>query len=298
MLITTVAVLCGCLTNYTYERFDTQYKGLTSIEVRFPSKEHVQKHVVTSSFFRSLTPADLRARTAPSLEPSDYAFQYLNSYIHFTELDRDKINKSMLIIRQLLKDFPKLLNTRWNFVKMSSNIENGYPHTIGDMIILNDVVLQSDLNQFTKTIIHEKFHVMQRLYPLYFQELYKTMKFLPFKIATRPQLKRSNPDLDGSIYIHEPSQTIPMQIYTNRNPSSLAQSNPILLDVDGNYITTKQLNNKLFGLPESFYCQLEHPAEISACLLTEIITNDAFLEKEKNTTLVREARVWLLKHFS
>jgi hypothetical protein len=298
ILVITTTVLCGCLTKHTYEYFDSQYNGLTSIEVMYPPREHVQKHVLTSSFFKALTPADLRARTVPSLEQSDYAFEYVSSYITFTELDRDKIDKSMLMIRQLLKDFPKLLNTRWNFVKMKSNIENGYPHTIGDMIILNHVVMQYDPNQFAKTIIHEKFHVMQRLYPLYFQELYKTMKFSSIKLSSIPPLKRSNPDLDGSLYIHEPSQTIPVQLYTSGNPSSLAQSSPRLIDVDGYDNNRNQLNNTLFGLPKSFYCQLEHPAEISACLLTEIITNEAFLEKEKNNTLVREARVWLLKHFS
>lgn len=302
ILLIIIAVLCGCLTKYSqecsYENFDSQHNGLNGIEVMYPPKEHVQKHVLTSTFFKALSSADLRARAIPSLEQSDYAYKYVSSYKHFTDLDRDKIDKSILMIRQLLKDFPKLLNTRWNFVKINANIENGYPHTIGDVIILNDDVMQYDLHQFTKTIIHEKFHVIQRLYPLYFQELYKTMKFSSIKMAKTPQLKRSNPDLDGSVYIHEPSQTIPMQLYTSENPSSLAQSSPRLLDVDGTDNRNQQLNNKLFGLPESFYCQLEHPAEISACLLTEIITNDAFLQKEKNNTLVREARVWLLKHFS
>lgn len=280
------------------EYFDQIGSSPWDVEIIFATKEHFEKHVITSSFFKGLTAIDLKARHVKSQLPRDYAFDYVNSYTEFTQENKDKITQAMSLIRVHLAEYSKVLNTRWKFVKVSNNMENNYPHTIGDMIVLNDVVMQSELEQFVKTLIHEKFHVLQRMYPLYFQELYKTLEFSKITLRSKPQQQRSNPDLDTSIYIHEPSQTIPIQLYTNSSPSSLAQSSPQLLDDNGYVIAHKQINNKLFGLPTSFYCQLEHPAEISACLLTEIITNNAFLEKEQTNAHVKAARLWLSKYFS
>lgn len=266
------------------------------LDITYPPRDHFKKHILASSFLKGLTTTDLKARNVKSLEVTDYANTYFNAYTTFTERDKQKIAQVIQLIRETLKDFPKFVNTRWNFVKVRKDIENNYPHTIGDMIVLNELVMQNDIESLTKTIVHERFHVLQRLYPIHFQELYEAMGFLPVSIQ-RPENTRSNPDVDMFLYVYEPSQLIPIQLYHN-NPSSLAQSSPRLLDSDGVPKKSPQPTNKLFGLPSSFYCQLEHPAEISACLLTEIMTNKDFLEKESKNGQVKTAWLWLSKYFS
>jgi hypothetical protein len=267
-------------------------------EVLFPSKDHLLKHVMASSFFEGLSIVDLKARQFNTQTPSLYANKYMNSYIPLTIHEKDVIHNTMRKVRTLLREFPKLANTRWNFVKVQDGIENNYPHTVGDMIVLNNNVLQINEDEMAQTFIHEKIHTLQRITPLIFRELYNQINFVPIRLSKRNELIRSNPDLDGTLYLHKPSQTIPVQLYTSENPTSLSQSSSQLLDRDGNLNQVLKPTNQLFGLPLSFYCQLEHPAEITACLLTEIITNDDFLQKEKMNQVVKTARLWLLTHYS
>lgn len=295
LLIIVITTLYGCMI-IPLERFDVDKKPY-HFEIVFPHKSHLKKHVITSSFFKNMTSIDLKARNMQSQSPADYALTYINSYTKLSNADKEKINRAMERIKYRLQEFPKLLNTRWNFIKVNDGIENNYPHTLGDVIVINNVTLQKDDEEFSKTLIHEKFHVLQRMFPLNFRELYKNMQFMPIKIQ-RPLLIRNNPDLDVNIYIHEPSNRIPIQLYHSHSPSSLQDSSTYLIDEYGTKDNTQQVNNIIFGLPTSFYCQLEHPAEISACLLTEIITNDAFVEKEKSNTLVKEATLWLSKYYS
>lgn len=267
-------------------------------EVLFPTKEHLLKHVMASQFFAGLTIADLKARRLTYQNQTDYAQQYVRAYTDFTTEEKDIIHNTMYKVRHLLGEFPKLANTRWNFIKIQDDMENNYPHTIGDMIVLNRHVLQTSEDQMAQTFIHEKIHTLQRITPLVFRELYKQIGFIPIRLTNRNELIRSNPDLDESLYIHRVSQTIPVQLYTDDNPTSLSQSYVQLLNRDGSLNQTQKPSNQLFGLPASFYCQLEHPAEITACLLTEIIVNDEFLQKEKTNDVVKTARLWLLKHYS
>jgi hypothetical protein len=253
---------------------------------------------MASSFFEGLTIADLKARQFTTQNPALYANEYMNSYIPLTINEKDIIHNTMRKVRTLLREFPKLVNTRWNFVKVQDGVENNYPHTIGDMIVLNNNVLQINEDEMAQTFIHEKIHTLQRITPLIFRELYNQINFVPIRLSKRNELIRSNPDLDGTLYLHKPSLTIPVQLYSSENPISLSQSSSQLLDRDGNLNQVLKPTNQLFGLPSSFYCQLEHPAEITACLLTEIITNDDFLQKEKMNEVVKTARLWLLKHYS
>lgn len=270
-------------------------------EVVFIDKDYLRKHVLTSSFFHGLTLMDLAARNQSAGKPADYAYEYIEAYVPFTEFDKVKINKAMNAIQSLLRDFPKLLSTRWSFVKVRDGIENNYPHTIGNVIVLNDTVMQTDLNDLVKTIIHEQFHILQRMTPLPFQDLYKQMGFSPIRLPQRPIWMRSNPDLDSSLYIHEGTRTIPIQLYDNSSPRSIAQSSTALLNDDGSLNSTDKPTNQMFGLPMTFYCQLEHPAEISACLLAEIITsysNDDFVQNKVTNKIMKTAYKWLQTYYS
>jgi hypothetical protein len=270
-------------------------------EVILIDKDYLKTHVLTSSFFRGLTLMDLLARNQSTGKPADYAYEYIEAYVPFTVSDKGKINKAMNAIQNLLRDFPKLLATRWNFVKVRDGIENNYPHTIGNVIVLNDTVMQTDLDDFVKTIIHERFHVLQRMIPLPFHDLYKRMGFSPIRLPNRPIWMRSNPDLDSSLYIHEGTRTIPIQLYDNSSPHSIAQSSTALLNDDGSFNSTDKPTNQMFGLPMTFHCQLEHPAEISACLLAEIITsysNDDFVQNKVTNEIMKKAYRWLQTYFS
>ncbi len=270
-------------------------------EVVFIDKDNLKKHVLASPFFKGLTAMDLTARNQASIKPVDYAYQYIEAYVPFSVSDKAKINQAMESIKHLLQDFPKLLAARWNFVKLRDGMENDYPHTIGNVIVLNDTVIQTELNDFVKTLIHERFHILQRMTPLQFHNLYKRMGFSPIKVPTRPKWIRNNPDLDGSLYIHESTGTIPVQLYNNSSPRSIAQSFTALLNDDGSMNSTKQPTNQMFGLPMTFYCQLEHPAEISACLLAELITNysnDDFSQNKVTNEIVKNTYSWLQKYYS
>lgn len=295
-ILTWVCITILIITTLIGKQNNGREQFMVDAEVVYQTKEHLQDHVLTSPFFRNLTTIDLQVRGFQTGQHADYAHHYINAFKKVTETDKSIIAKAMKIVHDQLKDYPNMLYTRWSFVKLSNGIENSFPHTIGDMIILNNLFLKKDIQYIAKTLIHERFHVMQRTHPILFRELYTKMNFAQHSVI-RPNLLRSNPDLDGNLYIHEKSQRIPIQLYTSQYVSSLSQSSTQVLDMDGS-VMSDEPNNEMFGLPSSFYCQLEHPAEITACLLTEIITNPSFVEREQKNEAVKVARMWLFQHFS
>ena len=70
-----------------------------------------------------------------------------------------------------LKPYIKLSNIPWKFATFSLG-EFPYPHTHGDMIFLPEGWTNKENNldiiyQMSITLIHEKLHIYQRMYPLY-----------------------------------------------------------------------------------------------------------------------------------
>lgn len=90
-----------------------------------------------------------------------------------------------------IKKYPWIIGCSYN-----NNYEFGYPHTRGSIIILNkDNIYDKDLY---KTLIHERIHVYQKLFP---NDINKFLKYYNFsKFLKKTNLDRANPDTDNYIY--------------------------------------------------------------------------------------------------
>jgi hypothetical protein len=160
------------------------------------------------NFINNLTIFDLRARKM--LSSQDYKNKVLSSF-NYTPT-KDVYNKLLKLTKIaddiMINYYPELYSINWNFAIFTDKIyEGGFPHTRFDIIFLPlDLLLYADDKSLIKTLIHEKIHLLQRLYPD--NKLLKTFlnenNFNKYMLLTDmrksyPKI-RSNPDLDNYVY--------------------------------------------------------------------------------------------------
>jgi hypothetical protein len=115
------------------------------------------------------------------------------------------------------------------------------------------------------TLLHEKIHIFQRMYPI---ETSKIISLLGFKVYSTQQSIpdiRSNPDTDSFIYIKD--NTVQTQVYNSENPKNISDSEIKIIKGETNWDF------------DSSY-QQDHPFEIMACMVTDFILTN------KNHTLL------------
>tara|TARA_Y100000389_G_scaffold173169_1_gene182164 strand:- start:2796 stop:3524 length:729 start_codon:yes stop_codon:yes gene_type:complete len=97
-------------------------------------------------------------------------------------------------------DSVKLLGIPWKFGLVTGNLyEDGLSHTRGDTIILSKKTVSNESNsELMRTLLHEKIHLYQRLYPNDAARYIKEKKY--FKERVLDNNVRANPDIDNYIY--------------------------------------------------------------------------------------------------
>ncbi len=98
--------------------------------------------------------------------------------------------------------------------------EEGLPHTRQDIIFLSDQVLKLSLDMITRTMIHEKIHVYERLYPHLIQKWMNSEGYIRHRRLNDLPYARSNPDVDGWTYI-DPKGSETVVNYRTDNPTSI-----------------------------------------------------------------------------
>lgn len=266
------------------------------------SKEEFTERISLSDFFTSLNSFDLIARSTPDnpiTSDEHYKNVYIASYEDFTEIEKNILNKVVEEANKLLSAYSNLQQLEWKFVKVNSKIESGLPHTISDMIIVNTDLLKKTEKELIATIIHEKIHVYQRLNVASSRKWITETGFVSltsndFMSLNKEVLdmRRSNPDLDRNTYYHKRSKLVVKQLYNSTSPQSIMDSKAYGIPLTGGY-SPIPLTNELLGLPKSVYCQLEHPYEIMACVITDILTNPAYLDEYGKNDFVNTTIKWM-----
>lgn len=226
-----------------------------SREFSAPSKSHLDKVIDTSHYFVRLNEPDLKARQATSQE--DYIKMYKSHLMSFTSEEQRQLSK---IIRELndnyLYKYKTLYKIPWILVKFK-DIEENYPHTLGDIIFLPERFFSYEFERQMESILHEKIHVYQRMYPIETSKLIKSLGFEVFNSQANIPLIRSNPDTDAFVY--KLNNTVQAAQFPTDTPSSIKEAQVKVLQGD---------NPWNFG---PTILQLEHPYEIMACMLPQII---------------------------
>lgn len=250
-------------------------------------KEHFAGNSYDDTFFSRMSNADLHARgMTEAYQTSQY---YERLYHKSMESFRDAtITNIVELANAYLQPYPLLHNIPWNVQLFSNNVENGFPHTLAGSIKLPKsfaMTCKSDVGGCVETLIHEKIHLFQKAYPSLTQRLIIQWGFVPS--TYHDPLQRNNPDLDKINY-NINGKTI-YQRYNNTTPVSLLDSSVISIDDYGNMVRVVSATD--LGFPSSIQ-QYEHPYEIMACLLSQIITNQ-LSKKEEHNEKVQIAVEWL-----
>ena len=243
-----------------------------SPDPEFVTKSYMYDVIDKSQFFKNMSPVDLMARDADSA--AEYKSIYKNHVIEFTTTEKKRLTR-------ITKAFPHLQNIQWKFAKASDRLENGYPHTLHDVIILPASFFQKDDDTMKTTLVHEKIHVYQRLYPEETLNLLTRLGFsktdpskLPEQISS---MKRNNPDIQGVFHFNN---TIPVHVYKSVRPTSLADSKTILYDFKKGFVVHED------GQFIPYYInQKEHPYEIMAVLIPKILLGDQHNDEMFKTAL-------------
>jgi hypothetical protein len=241
----------------------------------------------SSEYFYKMNNYDLQVRK--SNNNKEYLNKYQLGYQNFTIAQKNLLLYFINIIEKKIIKFKYFKNIPWIFVKIDDSLENSYPHTIENVIVLSNDFFNKSLKYQITTIIHEKVHIYQRIYPKYIEILYNNWGFN--KIDFNIHNCRNNPDIKN--YYSYNTNYLIIQLYYD-NPQQLNHSNTFIIDLNNN--NKLLLNNDLikqFDLPDLETNNLEHPNELMADIISLYLTNSYNI----NDRWIKILNKWMLNYF-
>jgi hypothetical protein len=219
---------------------------------------------------------------------NEYLKKYQLGYRAFTMQQKTILADIVNIIDNKINKYINFKNINWIFVKIDTNLENSYPHTIENVIILSNNFFNYSFDSQINTIIHEKVHIYQRMYPEYINILYNKWGFKKTDITFNNN--RNNPDIK---YYYTYNNNLLIQLYTN-NPQELYHSNTYYINLENNnkIIIDKNII-KQYNLPDIAINKLEHPSEIMAEIISLYLTNSY----HKNDKWINILKKWMDNYF-
>lgn len=274
IIVLCITILISCIfnNNNKYELF------INSIQILLVSKQELSYIINTSEYFESMSALDLIARHVKTKE--EYRSIYLNSYEEFTDQEFSILSAIIKEIDYMTLGTKKYKVIPWKFVKVNLNIENGYPHTLEDVIVLNSRVLESSYKDLIDTLTHEKIHIYQRKYEDETSTLMSILSYKEISSGIIPEIilrrKRNNPDIKN-YYMKD--NIINLQLYLSDKPRSIADSSAYSYNTK-----TKQLQQTPINYNTS---QTEHPYEIMASIIPKILYNSNY-SKNTETDIIKQ----------
>lgn len=184
---------------------------------------HFFLYLDMDGWLQDLSEADLYARSGQS-----------NRQKYFSKIQPLDFNKEQKhFIKQCAKEADQILynnkhetiaNINWNFALTNSvSYENGLAHTRNQIIFLSTPLFDTyNEKQFINLLIHEKYHIFQRLYPKIIENELKQLGYLNTNRKNINKFKISNPDENK--YIYSKNGILSKQKYLYHKPSSILDS--------------------------------------------------------------------------
>jgi hypothetical protein len=253
IILIIILLLLILLKNNSFEKIEQSFGN-------YMKKDELYSYLMKDedNYYKNFSNIDLKARNINNL--AEY-------YKKIEDACVDIDNNTALILNKCIKkandklrkykctgfDGNKCANIDWKIGLVKNNsYEEGYPHTRFNVIIIPQYLINNQ-NQLTSTLIHEKIHVYQKMYPEDIEQYLKSNGFTKYKLrSTFNNIinTRSNPDMDEWIYKNNNNEIMMAEYYDN--PKSI-------MDVN-----IKPNNSSKY----------EHPFEYMAYDITSDITSD------------------------
>jgi hypothetical protein len=166
--------------------------------VTFPTREEIAPTLRAATYFSEMSALDLRARKADSTNA--YLTTYERSIVPLSKKQKDAIEHLAYGVDNLTKAYKRLYAIPWKIAAFRG-VEHDFPHTIADIVFLPIDILDDTPKSAMETLLHEKIHVYQRVFPLETNVLVQKMwGYKMHSLRSRHNLSRSNPDLNRVVY--------------------------------------------------------------------------------------------------
>lgn len=241
---------------------------LIAIIIRISRREYIVENMSESNrinlpeiFYDRMNETDIYVRGYTNL--NELKRTYKN--FELKKIDDGESRIEAVNLRIISAGLPELARISVNIYRGDKRIEGGLPFTQDNNIIIRD----RDIND--RTLIHEKIHIYQRLYPEKFAKLYAVLGLR--KTYTYEQLAaklplRNNPDNDGYIYVWR-GKIVLAAVYKN-NAMSISDIN--MLDIHTNTVVDEIYHTMSDGDNTNIdRYQGESPNEIVASILADLI---------------------------
>lgn len=192
----------------------------------FLTKDELYNYLIKDSdnFYDKLKPIDLLVRKVDSVD--EYKKKIYNSIDVFTLNEMRILMKSIQNCNKFLLtlNIPgfngnKCKKIPWKIGCINGEeYEAGLPHTRGNVIIFPRYKLNRSEGSFTRTLIHERIHIYQKLYPNDIEIYLKDNGYKRFKPIYMTKT-RANPDINEWSYLDKDGNI--MSAEYNKNPKSI-----------------------------------------------------------------------------
>ena len=227
---------------------------------------------------------------------------YKNRTKDFTDEETQFLTKQIIKLQESVAKFNQENNFRfpvmkeWNFIKLCSSIDWGFPYTIDKYIVLPSNFLEWENKNVSSTLFHEQFHIYQRSFHKQFTQLYKSWGFhkiqepiIPKDIQNRLITNPDAPYIDYAFKIKENKYLVPFLMLNSLNSHTSRgliynKINGKLKLESSNMIDLKKYNHYYTKFYKSK--QPYHPHEIFATITSKLVFNHLLFTKE-DTELMR-----------
>ncbi len=206
------------------------FEQINEINSHYMNKNELYEYLIKDSdnYFKNFSQIDLKVRKINNIE--EYYQNIKKSCIDINNnmkiVLNNCINKANIKLSNYkCKGFDgsKCANIIWKIgIVKDSSYEEGFPHTRNDVIIL-PLYLLNNKESLVKTLIHEKIHVYQKIYPKDIEEYLIENGFTKYELRNNFNNTRANPDMDEWIYKNKDNQIMIAEY--NKNASSIMDVN-------------------------------------------------------------------------
>lgn len=228
MWVTTLFVLMGiCVVTYLAYRYLTDVREnffVTNERVKFLTSKDVATFLKQDQdgYVSNMSPTDLYARRVHS--PEVYRQKISEAAMDFTTDQMIRFSKAASEADQLLqgeKELAGICEVPWTFAMTRDDVyEEGLPHTRANIIFVSSSIDERHL-PLVKTLIHEKIHLYQRMYPEKMAQLMEARGYQRWKQRLGIPRIRANPDLDPWVYFDSTKNEPMIALYTSDKPSNI-----------------------------------------------------------------------------